>query len=117
MTGQHPDGFRVSVSKTVALPVERPYAAFVDAERRTTWIPGADLRERTATEPKSVRFDWGDGPGRLHVTFTAKGHAKSTITVSHTRLADAHEADNVKLFWRERLSALAELFEGGEPNV
>ena len=114
MTGQHADGFRVSVSKTFAEPVERPYAAFVDRTMQSVWLPGAELRERTATPPKSARFDWGDGPGRLHVIFVAKGDAKSTVTVSHSRLADAREADATKSFWRERLSTLNALFEGGE---
>jgi len=117
VTGQHADGFRVSVAKTMSVPVERPYDAFVDPAVRDTWLPGATMRERTATAPTSARFDWGDGPGRLHVTFAAKGAAKSTITVGHARLADANEAAKMKAFWRERLNALADLLEGGVTDV
>ena len=51
VTGQHADGFRVSVSKTFAEPVERPYAAFVDRTMRSVWLPGAELRERTGRRP------------------------------------------------------------------
>jgi uncharacterized protein YndB with AHSA1/START domain len=38
----------VSASKTVAAPVERLFAAFVDADLRERWLPDAGLRERTS---------------------------------------------------------------------
>lgn len=104
--GEHADGFSIGATKTVAVPVERLYDAFTDAERRSQWLPDGDLRERTATQPKSARYDWGDGTTRVHVIFTAKTQDKSTVAVEHARLADAAEADRMKAFWRERLSAL-----------
>jgi hypothetical protein len=111
VVGQRTDGFTVTASKTVAVPVERLYAAFVDAGRRAEWLGGADLRERTHIEPRSARFDWGDGPSRVQVTLIAKGDAKSTAAVEHSRLADAAEAERMKPFWRERLAALKEALE------
>jgi hypothetical protein len=113
VVGQHPDGFRVSVSKTVGVPVGQLYAAFVDPKLREVWLPGADLRDRTATAPRTARFDWGDGPGRLHINFAAKSDTKSTITVSHIRLVDAAHADEMKAFWRSNLDALAARLEDG----
>ena len=50
--GQHADGFRVSASKTVRVPVDRLFDAFVDADLRARWLPDADLHERTATRPE-----------------------------------------------------------------
>ena len=44
--GEHEDGFTVTASKTVAVPVERLYDAFVDAWPRERWLPGGTLRER-----------------------------------------------------------------------
>jgi hypothetical protein len=76
--GEHADGFAITASKTAAVPVDRLYDAFVDASLRGRWLPDADLRERTATRPRSARFDWGDGGSRVHVTFTAKTEEKST---------------------------------------
>jgi hypothetical protein len=112
--GEHADGYRVSVSKTIAAPVARLFAAFVDERLRETWLPDAPLRERTATAPKSARFDWDGGPGRVHVVFDAKGDAKSTAFVTHARLADAGEAERLKAFWRERLAALKAQLEHAE---
>jgi hypothetical protein len=109
--GEHPDGFRASATKTVAVPVERLYDDFVDTSRRRRWLPGGELHERTATRPRSARFDWGDGSTRVHVTFTAKGADRSTATVSHQRLADAREAERMKAFWRDRITTLKEELE------
>jgi hypothetical protein len=104
--GEHPDGFRASASKTVAVPVESLYDAFVQPRRRTRWMPDGELRKRTATKPLRARFDWGDDGQRVHVTFAAKGVAKSTVTLSHERLPDAAERDRMKAYWKDRLAAL-----------
>lgn len=113
VVGQHTDGFSVTAAKTVAVPVDRLYDAFVEKSLRRQWLPDGDLRERTATRPRSARFDWGDSKTRIHVTFDAKGDARSTASLAHSRLADAGEADRMKAFWREHLTALKAWLEGG----
>ena len=110
--GEHADGFAITASKTVAVPVDRLYDAFVDESLRERWLPDGRLRERTATKPKSARFDWGDGETRVVVGFTAKGDAKSVVDIEHARLPDAAEAERMKAFWRERVAALKEVLEG-----
>lgn len=109
--GEHADGFAISASKTVAVPVDRLYDAFVDAALRGRWLPDGELRERTATKPKSARFDWGEDGSRVFVAFTAKGAAKSTAALQHVRLADAREAERMKAYWRARVSALKQELE------
>jgi hypothetical protein len=111
--GERPEGFSVTASRTVAVPVEQLYDAFVDESLRGRWLPDDKLRERTATQPKSARFDWGDGETRVIVGFEAKGEAKSTVALEHARLTDAEEAERMKAFWRERLAALKSQVEGG----
>jgi hypothetical protein len=109
--GEHEDGFTVTASKTVAVPVDRLYDAFVDASLRARWLPDGPLRERTATKPRSVRFDWGEDGSRVHVAFAAKGDGKSTAALSHARLTDGAEAERMKAFWRERVAGLKEVLE------
>ncbi len=109
--GERPDGFTVTASKTVAVPVDRLYEAFVDESLRERWLPEGELRERTASKPRSARFDWGDGESRVNVTFIAKGQVKSTAALEHERLADGSEAERMKAFWRDRVAALKELLE------
>ncbi|HET6867323.1 MAG TPA: hypothetical protein VFH80_15490 [Solirubrobacteraceae bacterium] len=104
--GEKDDGFAITASKTVAVPVERLYEAVVSEGARTAWLPDDRLSERTATRPKSARFDWAEGPTRVNMTFLARGESKSTVVVEQRRLADADEADRMKTYWRDRLSVL-----------
>jgi uncharacterized protein YndB with AHSA1/START domain len=115
--GEHPDGFTVTASRTVAVPVDRLYEAFVDESLRESWLPDGQLRERTASKPRSARFDWGDGKTRVNVTFLPKGEAKSTAALEHARLADAEEAERMKEWWRERLTGLKSQLEGGDVDA
>jgi uncharacterized protein YndB with AHSA1/START domain len=110
--GERPDGFAVGVTRTVGVAVERLYAELVDDDRRERWLPGAELRLRTATAPKSARYDWEDGSTRLVVAFDAAGDSKSRVSISHERLPDADTADGMKTWWRERLDALRASLEG-----
>lgn len=95
----------------MAVSVERLYDAFVDASLRERWLPDGQLHERTATKPKTARFDWGDGTSRVLVTFAAKGEAKSSAAIQHRRLADSQEAAQMKDYWRARVAALKEELE------
>jgi uncharacterized protein YndB with AHSA1/START domain len=109
--GEHADGFAITATKTVAVPVDRLYDAFVDEALRAKWLPDDELRVRTATKPKSARFDWGEGDTRVNVTFIAKGEAKSTAALQHARLPDAQEAERMKAFWRNGVATLKDVLE------
>ncbi|WP_214405575.1 hypothetical protein [Pseudonocardia lacus] len=115
--GQHADGFTVSASRTLAVAPERVFDAFVDADARAGWLPGVVLRARTATRPRSARFDRGDDGTRVHVTVVPKGGDRCTVTVSHSRLPDADEAARAKQWWRERLVVLVGRLAGGAPDA
>jgi uncharacterized protein YndB with AHSA1/START domain len=97
----------------VAVAAESLFDAFVDETTRARWLTDGELRERTATKPRSARFDWGGGETRVNVTFSAKGEGKSTVALEHERLGDAEQAAEMKARWRERLSALKSQLEGG----
>jgi hypothetical protein len=109
--GEKDDGFVVTASRTVAVGVEQLYDAFVQEPLRHCWLSDGELVPRTATRPKSARFDWADGLTRVNVTFLAKGQEKSTVALEHRRLADAAEADRMKGYWRERLVLLKQALE------
>lgn len=109
--GEKDDGFAITASRTVEVPVETLYDAVVSEAARTAWLPDGRLSERTVTRPKSARFDWAEGPTRVNVTFLARDEGRSTVAVEHRRLADAGEADRMKTYWRERLGALKHTLE------
>jgi hypothetical protein len=105
---QRPDGFSVTASKTVAVAVERLFAAVTDP----AWPEPGALRPRTAQASKSARFDWRDTPTRVVCWLESKGDAKSTVALEHAKLPDAETADELKRYWRERLAELKVALEG-----
>ena len=105
------DGFVASVSKTMAVNAKHVFAAFVDPSERDGWLPDIELSERTVTKPTTARFDVDDGTTRLVVFVEAKGPAKSTVVVEHSRLADNDERETRKLYWRDALARLKSQLE------
>jgi len=110
--GERADGFTITATKTVGVPVDVLYDAFVDEAQRGRWLPGAPMQTHTATRPRSARFNWEDGESRVHVTFVEKGEARATAALSHERLPDAAGAEEMKAFWRGRIATLKEVLEG-----
>ena len=108
---ERPDGFTITASKTVAVPVAELFAALSDDVRRARWLPDAPLRLRTSTAPRSARYDWEDGATRVNVGFTARSRTSSTIALAHERLPDPDAAEAMKLWWRGRLAELKALLE------
>lgn len=109
--GVRPDGtFTATASKTLAVPDERVFETFVDAELRERWLPGKSIKLRTSQPGRSARFDWEGGVTRVNVTITA-GDGKCQAAVEHERLPDAETADKTKAFWRDRLSVLKRILE------
>jgi len=108
---QRPDGFAVSASKTVAVPIEVLFDAFVKDVERRKWLAEGTMSLRTSQPGRTARFDWEDGSTRVNVGFSDKGESKSTVGLSHERLADAGEAETMKAMWKERLAELKSLLE------
>lgn len=101
--------FEVSASKTVAVPVARLTAAFVDAKLCERWLPGVEV-PAVSQPAQPLRFDWKGGDSRVVVTFSG-GADTGLVSVQHQRLRDARSAAEMKTFWRERLTALKTLLE------
>jgi hypothetical protein len=113
---QQAGGFTVYASKTVAVPVEALFEAFVDDERRGQWLADGSMAIRSSQPEKTARFDWDDGSTRFLVTFESKGAAKSTAYVAHERLPDPGAAEAAKVAWRQRLTTLKTFLESSPPR-
>ena len=98
-------GYDVNKSKTVAVPIAKLYAAF-GAAKRAVWLPDATPQVKTARREKSMRLAWEDGTS-VDVYFWEKGPDKSQVQLQHRGLPDKRSADRVRVFWTERLNALA----------
>jgi hypothetical protein len=108
---QQADGFTIYASRTIAVPVEVLFDAFVDDRRRHEWLSDATISLRTSVPGRAARFDWNGGPTRVGVTFDPKGPAKCTVAVTHERLPDADEAEKAKASWKARLADLSSILE------
>ena len=106
---QQADGFTVSASKTIAVPVDVLFDAFVNPRSRRKWLTDGSMSLRTSQPGHTARFNWEDGSTRVNVSFVDKGPSKSAVAVAHERLPDADEAETAKASWRERLSDLKSL--------
>lgn len=109
---ERPDGFSVSGSKTVSVPVATLFQAWNDSRKRKTWLGDHAIRVRTATAPKSMRITWSDKASTLTVNFYAKGADKSQVALDHMKLPDEKQAAKFKKFWSQRLDQLKSALEG-----
>ena len=108
---QTPEGFQVSVSKTVAARVSALFDAWSSDETRNAWLGSVALNVRRSTPGRSIRIAWADGKSTVDVNFYAKGPEKSQVVVDHKRLASAAEVERTKEYWSAALEKLKELLE------
>ena len=104
---QKSDGFAASASKTISVSPTVAFRAFNDARTRGTWLTD-ELTIRKATAPKSLRITCGDGKTHLDVGIYPKGPGKTQVTLQHTKLASAREAERMKKYWGDALRRLEE---------
>ena len=100
------EGFSVSASVTVNVPIERLSAAFLEEAERSAWLPAGSITPRTLRPNKSGTFDWVDPPSRIALGLVAKGTAKSQAAIEHSRLPDAGTVAQLRAFWRTRFADL-----------
>lgn len=108
---QQADGFTIYASRTIAVPLDVVFDAFVEPRSRRKWLTDGAMSLRTSQPGRTARFDWADGATRVSVSFEAKGPAKVTVAVAHERLPDADEAESAKASWRARLAHLKSVLE------
>jgi uncharacterized protein YndB with AHSA1/START domain len=107
---EKPQGFEISVSRTIAAPVGQAFKAWTVEKTRRQWLP-ANLEIRKATTNKSLRITWEDGKTSLAVAFLPKGADKSQVVAQHAKLPDAKAAAKMKKLWAEALDRLKALLE------
>jgi uncharacterized protein YndB with AHSA1/START domain len=107
---QKPQGYEISVSRTIETPAAKAYKAWTIEKIRRQWLP-ASLEIRKATANKSLRISWEDGKTTLSVAFYPKGDDKVQVVAQHSKLPTAATASKMKKFWAEALQLLKDLIE------
>ncbi len=103
---ERPDGYQISVSRTINVPIADLYEAFASAKARRRWLPDDGLAVGKSTANKSMRAGWNDVKTNLEINFYEKGDAKSQVVVQHSKLPNATAATKMKEFWRDALDRL-----------
>lgn len=101
--------YSTSGSRTMAVPMERAFAAWTDEKLRKRWLPDGKLEITTATPGKWVRGKWGES--RLSVGFYGKGAAKTQVAVDHGKLPSSRECAKMKTYWFTALNRLQNILE------
>jgi uncharacterized protein YndB with AHSA1/START domain len=109
---EKPSGFQVSRSRTLPLPPEAVYNAWKDEQQRLRWLPDPGFTIRAERPNKSLRITWIDGFSTLDVNFYKKGADKCQVTVQHSKLEDAAQAEAMKAFWGKALEKLGYFLAG-----
>lgn len=108
---EKPDGFEISVSRTLNAPVSSVYALFANEDARNAWLGENGLKIRKVTKNKSMRITWKDGKTSLSINFLSKGGDKSQVVVQHMKLASATTASRMKTYWAKSLDRLKQTVE------
>jgi len=101
--------YQASKSRTFHAPAARVFAAFANARTRKQWLP-MKLTIKSSTPDKRMRLAAEDGSVLL-VELTAKGEAKTSVSIEHHKLPSADAVDATKKAWGEHFDRLAEILE------
>ena len=108
---QKPDGYQISVSRTIRTPLAKLFNSFVNEKARKAWLPEDGLTIRKATPNKSIRIIWSDGKSSLEIQFSSRDVDKSQVVVQHSKLPDAKSSERMKAYWAKALDRLREGLE------
>lgn len=108
-THERPDGFSVSASKTVNASAAKVFAVWGDDALRAQWL-AEPIAIRKATPSKSLRITWADD-SHVDVYLTAKGEAKTQLSLQHRKLESEESVAPIKAFWQEALARMKQAAE------
>jgi uncharacterized protein YndB with AHSA1/START domain len=103
---QKPQGYEISVSRTIKVPVAKLYKAFANEKIRNSWLSEDGLAVRKATANKTMRVTWSDAKTNVEISFAARGDDKSQVVVQHGKLPNAKAAATMKDYWGKGLDRL-----------
>jgi uncharacterized protein YndB with AHSA1/START domain len=103
---ERPEGYQISVSRTLNTSVANLFKSFANEKARNEWLGEEGLTVRKATTNKSMRITWKDGKTSLEINFYPRGDDKSQVVVQHSKLPDAKSSAKMKAYWTKALDQL-----------
>jgi len=108
---EKPEGFQISKSRTISVPVSILFKAWTNKNTRKQWLKDASFTIRKKTIDKNIRITWIDNTTSVEVMFYPKSDVKTQVVVQHSKLPSAKEAEQMKAYWTESLGKLQEFIE------
>lgn len=108
---QKPEGYQISVSRTMKTTLAKLFKSFANERARKAWLSEDRIAIRKATHNKSIRITWSDGVSSLEINFYSKGEDKSQVVVQHSKLPDAKASAKMKDYWSKALDRLRSSLE------
>ena len=127
-----PKGYMICVTKTIAAPVDKAYAAWASAGALDSWFSSNNKAEvvdggrysnadgdtglyKRVRKNKDLRFTWENpahtAPTIVDVVFQDKGKGKTGVMITHDRIQQRAEADGLREGWGEALTRLKTVLE------
>jgi uncharacterized protein YndB with AHSA1/START domain len=103
---QKPEGYEISVSRTVKAPLAKLFKSVANQKARLAWLPEDGLTIRNSTPKKTIRLTWSDGKTSVEFSFLAKSDDKTQVVVTHRKLRDAKASTKMKSYWGKALDGL-----------
>ncbi len=100
--------FAVNVTKVMAVPLPKLFAAATDPQTRKAWFPPGAFEETSKTADKYWRGKWKK-TAKLEFGFTAKGEAKAQIALEIGKLASAEAVEKERAAWKKAVEKLQAL--------
>ncbi len=103
---QRPQGYEITVSRTLPVSAAAVFRAWTNARLRVRWLRAPGLTITKATPGKSVRIAWSEDGTRVAVGFFAKGPDRCMVAVAHMKLPTSKAAAARKKYWAQALQKL-----------
>jgi uncharacterized protein YndB with AHSA1/START domain len=104
---ERPDGYSVSISQTIEVPVSMLYKQWTNEKLRRQWLRNKFTVKNT-TANKSMHITWNDNDSttNVEVNFYSKSKSKSQVVVQHNKLADSRQVEHMRSYWKTALDRL-----------
>jgi hypothetical protein len=111
--GQGRDGtYRAGKTRTLPFGEAEVRRVLDDDSARTRWLGRHDVTPRAGRRSGAFRLSFPDG-SKAEIRLTAKGAARTQVSVEHGGLESADDASTRKELWSERLAALGAMLADG----
>lgn len=105
------DGFSISRSKTVPVPIAKVYKAWAEPRIRERWLSDSKFAVRKTMANRSMRITWIDGKTTVEMMLYPKGAGKSQVTVQHNKLPSAAAGEKMKKYWATQLERMVKALQ------